>query len=147
MKFCDWWLRNLREVKSERPSILFPSLLDSSRFFLNSSSTPSRLIFIIWSENFLINLTQPIERFSNYEESGEIHAQLLNTEIELSEKKKECGLLSEQVQEFQLSLSEATSQYQKVFLPFFHVLNYDKKFQGICRFLEVCWHVVKEEGL
>lgn len=53
--------------------------------------------------------------FSNYEEAGEIHAKLLRTEIELSEKKEECGMLDQQVQQFQITLSQVTSQYQKVF--------------------------------
>ncbi|VDK82710.1 unnamed protein product [Litomosoides sigmodontis] len=47
------------------------------------------------------------------EEVGEVHAKLLRTEIELSEKKEECGMLDQRVQKFQTALSQLTSQYQK----------------------------------
>ncbi|EFO28431.2 hypothetical protein LOAG_00027 [Loa loa] len=58
-------------------------------------------------------LRTKLENFNNCEESNEIHAKLLRTEIELSEKKEECGMLGRQVQEFQMTLSQVTSQYQK----------------------------------
>ncbi|KAK6108131.1 HOOK family protein [Brugia pahangi] len=58
-------------------------------------------------------LRTKLENAKNCEELGEVHAKLLRTEIELSEKKEECGVLGQQVQEFQMTLSQVTSQYQK----------------------------------
>ncbi|EJW86235.1 hypothetical protein WUBG_02854, partial [Wuchereria bancrofti] len=58
-------------------------------------------------------LKTKLENAKNCEELGEVHAKLLRTEIELSEKKEECGVLGQQVQEFQMTLSQVTSQYQK----------------------------------
>ncbi|VDK65380.1 unnamed protein product [Gongylonema pulchrum] len=48
-------------------------------------------------------------------EAGDIRAKLLRTEIELSEKKEECGILDRRVQEFQLTLSQVTSECQKAY--------------------------------
>ncbi|VDK61808.1 unnamed protein product [Onchocerca ochengi] len=58
-------------------------------------------------------LRTKLESPNMFEESREIHAKLLRIEIELSKKKEECGVLSQQVQELQITLSQVTSQYQK----------------------------------
>uniref|UniRef100_A0A915PJL1 HOOK N-terminal domain-containing protein n=1 Tax=Setaria digitata TaxID=48799 RepID=A0A915PJL1_9BILA len=60
-------------------------------------------------------LKTKLENANDCDESGEVHAKLLRAEIELSEKKKECDMLSQQAQKFQMSLSQITSQYQKTY--------------------------------
>ncbi|KAM3717271.1 Girdin [Dirofilaria immitis] len=58
-------------------------------------------------------LKTKLENTDICEESDEIHAKLLRSEVELSKKNKECEILDQQVQEFQMTLSQVTLQYQK----------------------------------
>lgn len=54
--------------------------------------------------------------FSEPDDSGPLRAELLRTEIELSQKTEQCLMADRQIQQFELTLSQLTAQYKAVIL-------------------------------
>ncbi|VDN54782.1 unnamed protein product [Dracunculus medinensis] len=59
-------------------------------------------------------LRSKIDNSSEPDDSGPLRAELLRTEIELSQKTEQCLMADRQIQQFELTLSQLTAQYKAV---------------------------------